>query len=184
MAPPIHDLTVPDGVRIAYTTFGSGAGVPVVALRPSLLSHVELEWQLSPQLRLIWGAEQLARTRRIVRVDARGCGLSGCSRTCRSSPRASARRSSSRQKRCWRSVYVKPLRLRATHGLFESEVWVAEATAAPAIRRGWPRELRGSHTSADGTLTSPSWWTTLADGSLPHNHHKPQLAGYELGGAQ
>jgi hypothetical protein len=29
-----------------------------------------------------------------------------------------------------------------------------------------------------------SWWTTLADGGLPHNHHKPRLAGYELGGSQ
>jgi hypothetical protein len=30
-----------------------------------------------------------------------------------------------------------------------------------------------------------SWsWTTLADDGLPHNHHKPQLAGYELGGSQ
>ena len=38
--------------------------------------------------------------------------------------------------------------------------------------------------SADGTLTSFSWWTTLDAGSLPHNHHKPQLAGYGLGGAQ
>lgn len=76
MAPPIHYLTAPDGVRIAYTSFGSGTAVPVVALRPSLLSHVELEWQLSPQLRLIWGAEQLARSRRVVRIDVRGCGLS------------------------------------------------------------------------------------------------------------
>jgi hypothetical protein len=24
----------------------------------------------------------------------------------------------------------------------------------------------------------------LADGSVPHNHHKPQLAGYERGGSQ
>ena len=31
---------------------------------------------------------------------------------------------------------------------------------------------------------SPSWWTTLADGSLPHNHHKPRLAGYERGGSE
>ena len=35
MAPPLHYLTAPDGVRVAYTTFGSGPGVPVVALRPS-----------------------------------------------------------------------------------------------------------------------------------------------------
>ncbi len=28
-----------------------------------------------------------------------------------------------------------------------------------------------------------SWWTTLADGCLPHNRHKPRLAGYELGGS-
>jgi len=76
MPPPIRYLTAPDGVRIAYTAFGSGPGVPVVALRPSILSHVELEWQLSPQLRLVWGAEQLARSRRVVRIDVRGCGLS------------------------------------------------------------------------------------------------------------
>src|SRR5207247_3391026 len=24
---------------------------------------------------------------------------------------------------------------------------------------------------------SPSWWTTLADGSLPHNHHKTPACG-------
>ena len=29
----------------------------------------------------------------------------------------------------------------------------------------------------------PSWWTTLADRGLPHNHHKPRLAGYKLGGS-
>jgi hypothetical protein len=23
--------------------------------------------------------------------------------------------------------------------------------------------------------SSPSWWTTLAEGGLPHNHHKPSL---------
>ena len=29
----------------------------------------------------------------------------------------------------------------------------------------------------------PSWWTTLADRGLPHNHHKPRLAGNKLGGS-
>ena len=45
--------------------------------------------------------------------------------------------------------------------------------AEPAIS---PTEL------AERTL--PSWWTTLADGGLAHNHHKPRLAGYELGGSE
>jgi hypothetical protein len=30
---------------------------------------------------------------------------------------------------------------------------------------------------------SPLWWT-IAHGGLPHNHHKPRLAGYEPGGSE
>jgi Ni/Fe-hydrogenase subunit HybB-like protein len=46
-------------------------------------------------------------------------------------------------------------------------------------------------------LRTPQYWTLystnfvfwigighVANGSLPHNHHQPQLAGYELGGSQ
>jgi len=76
MTPRIQYVTTPDGVRIAYATFGEGDGVPLVVLRPSMLSHVEAEWRLSR--RLLEGAvvEQLARGRRAVRLDVRGGGLS------------------------------------------------------------------------------------------------------------
>lgn len=76
MTPRIQYVTTADGVRIAYTTFGEGDGVPVVVLRPTLFSNVEAEWQLSPQLDVIASAKQMARSRRVVRLDPRGCGLS------------------------------------------------------------------------------------------------------------
>jgi hypothetical protein len=51
------------------------------------MSHVELEWQLSPRQRVTtWGAEQLARSRRVVRMDPRSCGLSDRDVAARSTP--------------------------------------------------------------------------------------------------
>src|SRR5262249_44682965 len=87
---------------------------------------------------------------------------------------------------CWRYIpslldRIREVRSedeRAIHELPRSilgEVWVAQATAAPAIRTGWARKLRGWHTSVDPTLTSPCWWTTLAGGSLLHSRHNLSL---------
>jgi class 3 adenylate cyclase len=76
MTPRIQYVSAPDGVRIAYATFGEGDGVPLVVLQPSGLSHVEAEWRLSPQLGGFRVFEQLARGRRVVRLDVRGGGLS------------------------------------------------------------------------------------------------------------
>ena len=77
MTPRIQYVTTPDGVRIAYATFGEGDGVPLVVLRPSQLSHVEAEWRLSSQHPVGFRAfEQLASGRRVVRLDVRGGGLS------------------------------------------------------------------------------------------------------------
>jgi hypothetical protein len=55
-------------------------------------------------------------------------------------------------------------------------IMVLEMTAM--LNDGWNNPWKQSRSP------SPSWWTPLADGSLPHNHHKPRLAGYELGGSQ
>src|SRR5262245_5454535 len=59
-----------DGVRIAYAE--SGAGNPIVKA-PNWLSHLEFDWQ-SPVWRH-WFAF-FSTGRRLVRLDARGCGLS------------------------------------------------------------------------------------------------------------
>ena len=77
MTPRIQYVTTPDGVRIAYATFGEGDGVPLVVLRPSQMSHVEAEWRLSRSSPVGFRAfEQLAHGRRVVRLDVRGGGLS------------------------------------------------------------------------------------------------------------
>src|SRR5437667_8823036 len=78
MTPRIQYVTTPDGVRIAYATFGEGDGVPLVVLRPSQMSHVEAEWRLSRQLSWLGAllGAQLASGRRVVRLDVRGGGLS------------------------------------------------------------------------------------------------------------
>jgi class 3 adenylate cyclase len=76
VTPRIQYATAADGVRIAYAVFGAGDDVPIVALRPALFSNVEAEWQLSPALRAVWGFDQLVRSRRVVRLDVRGGGLS------------------------------------------------------------------------------------------------------------
>ena len=75
MTPRIQYVTTPDGVRIAYATFGEGDGVPLVVLRPTMFSHVEAEWR-APLGSLFRSFETLAHGRRVVRLDVRGCGLS------------------------------------------------------------------------------------------------------------
>src|SRR6185503_3305404 len=76
MTPHVQYATAADGARIAYTVFGEGDGVPLVVLAPSMLSHVGAEWHLSPRIRAVRAIEPLARGRRMVRLDLRGCGLS------------------------------------------------------------------------------------------------------------
>jgi class 3 adenylate cyclase len=76
MTPRIQYVTTPDGVRIAYATFGEGDGVPLVVLRSAMFSHVEAEWRLSQPLAWVRTFERLAHGRRVVRLDVRGGGLS------------------------------------------------------------------------------------------------------------
>lgn len=59
-----------DGTKIAYATIGSGAPILKAA---NWLNHLEFDWA-SP----IWGQSfaALARHRRFIRYDERGCGLS------------------------------------------------------------------------------------------------------------
>jgi pimeloyl-ACP methyl ester carboxylesterase/DNA-binding CsgD family transcriptional regulator len=59
-----------DGVRLAYASVG--AGKPFVKAA-NWLSHIEYDWR-TPVWRPLF--ERLARHRRFVRYDARGCGLS------------------------------------------------------------------------------------------------------------
>jgi pimeloyl-ACP methyl ester carboxylesterase/DNA-binding CsgD family transcriptional regulator len=59
-----------DGRRVAYATIGEG---PVIVLGPRWVSHLEEEWA-DPEQRTFY--EELARTRRVVRFDRLGCGLS------------------------------------------------------------------------------------------------------------
>ena len=67
MTPRIQYVTASDGGRSAYTSFGDGDGVPVVALRPSLFSNVEAEWQLPLQLDAISRVKRMAPSRRCAR---------------------------------------------------------------------------------------------------------------------
>ncbi len=61
---------VRDGTKIAYATIGSGAPLLKAA---NWLTHLEFDWQ-SP----IWGRSfaEIAKGRRFIRYDERGCGLS------------------------------------------------------------------------------------------------------------
>jgi class 3 adenylate cyclase len=71
--PHVQYVTTLDGVRIAYATFGTGGGVPLVVLRSPIMSHVEAEWRRPPMMNVL---EALARRRLVVRLDFRGGGLS------------------------------------------------------------------------------------------------------------
>lgn len=70
MQQTIRFLTTSDGVRIAYATAGEG---PPLLKTANWMSHLEFDWE-SPVWRH-WFAF-LARGRRLVRHDPRGCGLS------------------------------------------------------------------------------------------------------------
>lgn len=69
-AQEIRFCHAPDGARIAYATVGDG---PVLMKAANWMTHLDLEWS-SP----VWAhwLHGLARGRRLVRYDERGCGLS------------------------------------------------------------------------------------------------------------
>lgn len=71
MEPQIQYGTAADGVRIAYWTLGEGPLFMQLPLVP--FSHLQLEWQI-PEYRQWY--ERLAQTRRLIRYDCRGAGLS------------------------------------------------------------------------------------------------------------
>lgn len=59
-----------DGARLAYASVGSG---PPLVKAANWLSHIEYDWR-TPIWRPLF--ERLARRRRLIRYDERGCGLS------------------------------------------------------------------------------------------------------------
>jgi pimeloyl-ACP methyl ester carboxylesterase/DNA-binding CsgD family transcriptional regulator len=59
-----------DGIRLAFATAGSG---PPLVKAANWLNHVEYDWR-TPIWRPLF--ERLARKRKLVRYDERGCGLS------------------------------------------------------------------------------------------------------------
>lgn len=70
MEQDIRYCTAPDGVRIAYSTAGSG---PPLVVSSAWMWHLEFEWS-QPSMRKFW--ENVARGRTLVRYDKRGTGLS------------------------------------------------------------------------------------------------------------
>lgn len=66
----IRFCRAPDNVRLAYSTVGEG---PPLVKTANWLNHLEYDWE-SPITR--HSLERLARSRRLVRYDERGCGLS------------------------------------------------------------------------------------------------------------
>ena len=70
MARQIHFCTTPEGVRLAYTVFGSG---PVIIAPPPWFSHLAVERE-NPRIRGFWN--RLATRHTVVRYDKHGCGLS------------------------------------------------------------------------------------------------------------
>ena len=71
MEPRIQYAQTADGVSIAFWTLGEG--VPLVLMLSLPFSHVQLEWRM-PEFRRWY--ERLAETRKVVRYDSRGSGLS------------------------------------------------------------------------------------------------------------
>ena len=71
----IQFLTAPDGVKLAYAIAGHG---PPLVKTANWLSHLEFDWH-SP----VWQHwyDFLTRRNRVLRYDARGCGLSDWSAT-------------------------------------------------------------------------------------------------------
>ena len=72
MEPRIQYAQTTNGVSIAFWTMGEG--MPLVQMPLGTFSHVEMDWQIMPELRR--SAERMAQKRRLVRYDGRGTGLS------------------------------------------------------------------------------------------------------------
>ncbi|MEV8542191.1 alpha/beta fold hydrolase, partial [Streptomyces sp. NPDC051572] len=66
----IRFCTADDGARIAYTSVGSG---PPLLKAANWMTHLDLEWSTPVWSHWLRG---LARRRRLIRYDERGCGLS------------------------------------------------------------------------------------------------------------
>ena len=71
MEPRIQYAKTSDGVSIAFWTLGDG--IPIVRTPALGWSHLQLEWQNTPQRSMF---EREVETRRLVRYDSRGSGLS------------------------------------------------------------------------------------------------------------
>ncbi|MGQ9573130.1 MAG: adenylate/guanylate cyclase domain-containing protein [Dehalococcoidia bacterium] len=71
MEPRIQYVRTADEVSIAFWALGEG--LPFVILSPLSVSHVQLEWEM-PEYRRWY--EYLAKSRKVVRYDSRGFGLS------------------------------------------------------------------------------------------------------------
>ena len=71
MEPRIQYAQTKDGVSIAFWTLGKG--MPLIMMPPAAFSHVQLEWRV-PEARRCY--ERLAESRKLVRYDLRGTGLS------------------------------------------------------------------------------------------------------------
>jgi class 3 adenylate cyclase len=71
MEPRIQYAQTSDGVSIAH--YSLGQGMPLVVMPNIPMGHTQLEWQI-PEYREWY--ERVARTRRVVRYDSRGHGLS------------------------------------------------------------------------------------------------------------
>jgi class 3 adenylate cyclase len=71
MEPRIQYAQTADGVSIAFWTLGEG--MPLIMMPPAAFSHVQLEWRV-PEARRCY--ERLAESRKLVRYDVRGTGLS------------------------------------------------------------------------------------------------------------
>lgn len=69
-AQDIRFCTTQDGLKLAYSVFGTG---PVLVRVLGHFTHLEMEWQW-PSLRSFW--EGLAESHTVVRYDGRGIGLS------------------------------------------------------------------------------------------------------------
>jgi len=72
--PGIQYVTAPDGVSIAYTTYGQG-GTPLVYMEPPHVSHLQREWSMPWNIH-VHKIERLSSHRLLVRFDPRGSGLS------------------------------------------------------------------------------------------------------------
>lgn len=76
--PAVQYTTCPDGVNLAFWTFGEGP--PLVVMPNIPMSHIQAEWRM-PEWRSFY--RRLAGARAVIRYDARGTGLSDRQECCR-----------------------------------------------------------------------------------------------------